>query len=243
VVVVEENHGYGQVVGSPEAPYLNSLIRTGVLFTNSHALTHPSEPNYLALFSGSTHGLGSDACPVSYSGPDLYSVLRATGRRFTGYAEGLPRAGSTVCSAGSYARKHAPWTDFTDVPAAAGQPLSAFPSDYAALPAVAFVIPDLDDDMHDGTVAQADAWLHSHLGRYAGWARTHDSLLVVTFDEDEQAEGNRIPTVLAGAHVRSGLRSAERIDHYTLLRTVEDAFGTAHAGRSAAVPPVSNVWF
>jgi acid phosphatase len=242
VVVVMENHGYGQVVGSANAPYVNYLIRTGVLFTASYALTHPSEPNYLALFSGSTHGLTSDACPLKYSGPDLYSVLRAKAKTFVGYSEGLPAVGSTVCRSGEYVRRHAPWVNFTDVPARANQPFTAFPTDYTKLPAVSFVIPNLHNDMHDGTVATGDAWLKKHLGAYVTWARTHNSMLVLTFDEDERLESNRIPTVFVGSHVRLGARIATRIDHYTLLRTIEDAFATAHLGASANRSPITTAW-
>lgn len=217
VVVVEENHAYDQIVGSPEAPYLNTLIRTGLLLTRSYGVAHPSEPNYLAMFSGSTHGLTSDACPLHFAGPDLYSTLHAAGRSFAGYSEGLPSPGSSVCAAGEYARKHAPWTDFADVPATAQQPMTAFPSDYARLPSVAFVIPDLGHDMHDGTIAAADTWLRQHLGGYAEWARTHGSLLVVTFDEDDFGASNHIATMLAGAEVRAGTRSAQHFDHVALF--------------------------
>jgi acid phosphatase len=227
VVVVEENHSYDQIVGSADAPYLNGLIRAGVLFTRSYGVAHPSEPNYLALFSGSTHRLSSDACPLTYSGPDLYSLLRRAGRTFVGYAEGLPAAGSKECSSGSYARKHAPWTDFTDVPAAAQQPLSALPSDYAELPSVAFVIPDLTHDMHDGSIAEADTWLRAKLASYVGWARAHDSLLVVTFDEDDFGATNHIATVAVGAGIRAGTRQSQRIDHRTVFALL------AHGNRLA----------
>jgi acid phosphatase len=242
LVVVEENHGYGQIIGSPSAPYINSLVRSGTLLTNSYAITHPSEPNYVALFSGSTHGLTSDACPNSYSGPDLYSALHAVGRHFTGYSEGLPSAGSKVCRLGKYARKHVPWTNFSDVPASANQPLTAFPSDFSRLSSVTFVIPNLNDDMHDGTIAQGDSWLKQHLSRYISWARTHNSLFVLTYDEDETHEGNRIPTLFVGAHLKAGSRYGGKVDHYTVLRTIEDIFGTQHVGQSASRAPIKTIW-
>ncbi|MGN6609353.1 MAG: alkaline phosphatase family protein [Jatrophihabitans sp.] len=242
VVVVMENHGYSQVVGSRNAPFVNGLIRSGVLLTRSYGVTHPSEPNYLALFSGSTHGLASDTCPLTYRGANLATVLAARHLHFAGYSEGLPRQGSTACSSGSYARKHNPWSDFTTVPATANRTFAQFPTDFTTLPQVAFVVPDLEHDMHDGTVRQGDAWLAAHLGGYARWARTHDSLLVVTYDEDERAEGNRIPTVLAGAHLRAGARTGQHVDHFGLLRTIEDVFDTAHLGSSATRRPISGIW-
>src|SRR5262245_48833949 len=116
VIVVLENHGYSQVIGSSDAPFLNQLASRGALFTDSHAITHPSEPNYLALFSGSTQGVTSDACPVTFTAPNLAAGLLTAGKTFAGYSEGLPAPGSTACSAGEYARKHVPWADFRNVP-------------------------------------------------------------------------------------------------------------------------------
>jgi len=117
VIVIEENHGYGEIIGSASAPYINSLAQQGALFTHSFAITHPSEPNYLALFSGSTQGLTDDSCPNTFAAANLASQLLAAGFSFAGYSESLPATGSTVCAAGSYRRKHNPW-----VPQCPGQP-------------------------------------------------------------------------------------------------------------------------
>lgn len=241
VVVIEENHSYGDVVGSRSAPYLNALDRSGASFTAMYATRHPSEPNYLALFSGSTHGLTDDSCPHRYTGASLGSQLLAAHRSFAGYSEGLPRTGSTTCSSGSYARKHNPWSDFTRVPASANRPLTAFPRSYASLPALSFVIPDLDHDMHDGSVASGDSWLRAHLVGYVSWARTHNSVLVVTWDEDDHSGSNRIPTIVVGAHVRT-VRYGTRTDQYGLLRTLQALFGLPGLGASAARVPVTGIW-
>ena len=235
VIVVLENKASTEILGNPDAPFLTGLAAHGLQLTNSYAITHPSEPNYLALFSGSTHTLTSDDCPVQVSGPNLAAALRSAGDTFVGYSESLPRAGFTGCSDGPYARKHNPWVDFAALPATINQPMSAFPADPAGLPDLAFVIPNLDDDMHDGTIGQADRWLAAHLGPYASWAGTHNSVLIVTTDEDDSSAGNHIATVFAGAHVRAG-RYSPRVDHYGLLRTVLDAFGLpAFAGAAGAL--------
>lgn len=241
MVVVEENHAQSQIIGDPSAPYFNALAREGVQLTDAHGITHPSQPNYLALFSGSTQGVTDDSCPQRFTADNLAAQLSRAGQSFVGYAEGLPATGSTACSAGSYARKHAPWTDFAGLPASVDQPLSAFPSDYRQLPKVAFVIPDLDNDMHDGTVAAADTWLRTHLGGYADWARSNDSLLVVTWDEDDGTSNNHIPGILAGAHVRPD-DYAGRVDHYTVLRTIEAACGLPALGNAADRAPLTGIW-
>ncbi len=103
VIVMEENHSYSQIIKSPLAPYINSLAAEGASFTDSHAITHPSQPNYLALFSGSTQGVNSDACPQSFSVANLASEMIAANLTFTGYAEGLPSVGSEACNSGEYA--------------------------------------------------------------------------------------------------------------------------------------------
>lgn len=237
VVVVLENHSYADVIDSPQAPYLNSLASRGKSLTDMHAITHPSQPNYLALFSGSTHGIVDDACPQRLSGPNLGSELLAARRSFVGYSEDLPGAGSTACAAGSYARKHAPWTNFPNLPARVGQPFSSFPNDYARLPTLSFVVPNLDDDMHDGSIEQGDAWVRAHLDGYARWAVRHHSLLVVTWDEDDGGQDNQIPTVIVGAGVTPG-RISTRLTLYSLLRTLEDAFGLPRLGASARAPAI-----
>ena len=244
VIVVEENHSSADVIGNKSAPFMNQLAAGGALMTQSYAETHPSEPNYLALFSGSTFGLTSDACPVDAgAASNLASELLAAGSTFAGFSEDLPAVGSAVCSAGKYARKHVPWVNFTNVPGENSLPFSAFTarSDYAGLPTVSFVIPNLDNDMHDGTIAQADTWLASNLAGYANWAATNNSLLIVTWDEDDNGPTNQIPTMIYGANVKPGQYS-EVINHYNVLSTLEQMYGLPKTGLAANAPAISSIW-
>ena len=241
VVVVMENRGFADVIGNPQAPYLNSLSEQGVSLTRSYAVAHPSEPNYLALFSGSTHGLTSDACLAPLSSPNLASELSASGYTFTGYSESLPQAGYTGCGVGGYVRKHNPWVDFTNLAPAINQPFAAFPRNYNQLPTVSFVIPNLNHDMHDGTINQGDQWLQDHLSSYAGWTYGHQSLLIVTWDENDGARANHIPTILVGAGLLSRTDSTPST-HYTLLRMIEDCYGLPLLGASATAPSLTADW-
>lgn len=75
VVVVFENKGRGQLFAS--APYLRSLAAHGANFTNAHGIAHPSEPNYIALFSGSAQDVSDDSCPQNLG--DMHSCPIATG--------------------------------------------------------------------------------------------------------------------------------------------------------------------
>lgn len=241
VVVMMENKSDRQVIGARDAPYITALARSGAHFTNSHGVRHPSQPNYLALFSGSTQGLTDDSCPHTYSVPNLASELLAAGLTFAGFAEALPAFDRTACVAGRYARRHVPWADFPDLPDAVGRSFADFPSDYSALPTVSFVIPDTCDDMHDCPVETGDTWLRDNLDGYVRWAGANDSMLIVTFDENDDSPGNKIATIFAGAPVKPGTYP-EEIDHYSVLRTIEDAYGLSHAGESASRSPITDVW-
>ncbi|MFJ6136740.1 alkaline phosphatase family protein [Kitasatospora sp. NPDC092286] len=246
VVVVLENHAYSQVVGSSSAPYINGTLKAGgATLTQSYGLTHPSEPNYYMLFSGATQGRTDDSCvPVgSLSAPNLGSELIAAGQTWASYNEGLPSQGSTTCSSGNYAQKHNPWFGFNNVPTSSAYTFAQFPADYTTLPKVSFVVPDLCNDMHDCSVSTGDTWVKNKLGAYAAWAQSHNSLLVLTFDEDNKLSGNRIPTLFYGAHVTPGSTTATTYNHYNVLRTLEDLVGlSSHAGNAASAATITGIW-
>lgn len=241
VIVIEENHSYKQIVDSTNAPYLNSLIKKGALMTNAHGVTHPSQPNYLALFSGSTQGVKDDACLDPFMAPNLASSLINAHLTFTGYSEDLPKVGYTGCSSKGYARKHNPWIQFTNVSKTLNQPFSDFPQDFSSLPTLSFVIPNHQDDMHDGTIKQADDWLKTRMDTYITWAKTHNSLLIVTWDEDDYAKDNHIPLILVGPMVKVG-RYDEKVTHFNVLRTLEEAFHLPLLGDSKKAQPIISIW-
>jgi hypothetical protein len=245
IIVVEENKDPDDVIGNKSAPYINTLAANGAYMTRSFAETHPSEPNYLALFAGDTFDLIWDFCPVNGGNrPNLASELLAAGRTFTGFAEDLPAVGSTVCTSGKYERAHAPWVNFSNVPGSDSVPFSTFPasSNFGSLPTLSFVIPNLDNDMHDGTVAQGDNWLQQHLSSYAEWAKANNSLLIVLWDEsNDYLFPNRIPVIFYGANVKTGTYN-EKIDHYNLLSTLEQMYGLPKAGHAANASAITDIW-
>jgi hypothetical protein len=106
---------------------------------------------------------------------------------------------------------------------------------------VSFVIPNLDDDMHDGTIQQEDSWLQQHLSAYVQWAVTHNSLFIMTFDEDDGSQGNRIATMFVRRMVVPGQYS-ELIYHFNVLRTLEDMYDLPYTGVSGNYQPVTDVW-
>jgi acid phosphatase len=240
VIVIEENKSFNQIIGSREAPFINKLAKGGALFTQSYGVTHPSQPNYLALFSGSTRGITNDACPLAFSGDNLASMLQAKGMSFTSYSESMPDTGYDGCYYGAYMRKHNPAANWKEL-AAYNKPFSALPADYAQLPTVAFVMPDQINDMHDGSIEQGDVWLEKHIEPYMRWAMKHNSLLIVTWDEDDGSSNNRIATIFIGAMVKPG-QYMQHINHYNLLRTIEEMHGLSYLGESERARAAMGIW-
>jgi len=288
VIVIEENLSYRSLV--PTLTYLSELMRDHANFINSHGIDHPSQPNYLALFSGSAQGTGSEAKrnpdgsnpiigghtqvgsnePIKNTPldtPNLGAALIRAGRSFAGYSEDLPYPGFTGNahfggrgSGVDYQRKHNPWVNWqalsdsaigkNQLSSTTNLPFSAFPTDnagFAKLPTVTIVVPNQINDRHQSEAALPgtdyrkvmDAWLRLHIDPYRRWALTHNSLLIVSWDEDEDdntpvndVTGNRIakryinhiPTIMAGQGIVAGTY-AEYIDHYSVLRTIEDFYG------------------
>jgi hypothetical protein len=241
VVIVMENRNDELIVGNPSAPYINTtLIPQAALMTNSHAVTHPSQPNYLALFSGSTQGITDDSCPHEFSAPNLGVALLASGATFTGYSESMPADGYRGCWTNVYGRKHNPWVDFKNVPSSSNRVWHDVPG---SRPTVSFIIPNMCNDMHDCSTRTGDAWLKAHLPAILHSGARNDGLLILTWDEAEpDTDGtNRIPTLLLGPMIARG-RYSERIDHYAVLHTIERIAKVPCTANACNAPVISGVW-
>jgi phosphatidylinositol-3-phosphatase len=244
VVITFENKDESQVVGSRSAPTFTAMARRYARLTNYDGVTHPSLPNYLALVSGSTHGIHSDCTSCVVDARSLADTLGAAGRSWKAYAEGLPRPGWTGASAGLYAKKHMPFLYFRDVvssPARRGRvvPLTQLATDLAgnALPDFALVVPNLCNSMHDCPVATGDRWLARMLPPLL---RLPQTVVFVVFDEG--AGGNHVPGLALGTAVRPGARAPAKTGHYGLLRTIETAWGLPLLGHSASARPITGIW-
>ncbi|MEC0094027.1 alkaline phosphatase family protein [Paenibacillus macquariensis] len=243
VVIVEENHSYREIYNNSNAPYMNQLMNNGANLVNHYAIEHPSQPNYLDLFSGNNQGVTNDKTPKHlFKTDNLASELIAKGLTFGGYSEGLPNIGFSgpYDLKTNYARKHNPWVNFTNIPTSVNMPFTSFPKDYSKLPTISFVIPNMDHDIHDGTVKEADLWLKENLSAYIKWAEKHNSLLILTWDEDDMSAKNKIPTVLFGPMVKKGTYNVKS-NHYSLLRTIEDIYGLQQLGKSKQAKPLE-IW-
>ena len=250
VIVMMENRAESTIIGdTTDAPYINSLATNYANFTNYKAIEHPSQPNYLDVFSGSNQGSTNDNYITSNSinSPNLYTALNVVGKTFGGYSEDLPSVGSTVDTANGasgYASKHNPWSKFSNVPTTVNMPfVGYFPTDYNQLPDISMVVPNLLDDMHDGTIAQGDTWIQTKFDSYLQWALNNNSLLILWFDEDEDAGGtNTVPFVIAGANVKKGTYTGA-FNHYGLLKTlIQMKGGSSFPNNSASATTIDN-WY
>jgi hypothetical protein len=235
-VIVMENHEYGSIVGNASAPYINSLISRYGLATDYHAVSHPSEPNYLALFSGSTQGVTDDGVH-SLAGRNLADQLAAKGKTWRVFAQNVPLGcynGTTSSGgadgAGTYARKHEPAISFTNIRTSAVR--CARITNFAHFdPAAAnfeFIVPNMCNDMHDCSVATGDTWLKGFVPKILTFLSSHPAgVLILTWDEGSTSlgGGGKVATLVIGPRARAGYRSAIAHNHYSLLRTVENAWG------------------
>ncbi len=254
IIIILENHAYNQIIGSKDAPYINSLLKNKhcALFTNSYAVTHPSQPNYLAIFAGSILGIDNDDRPskLPFTDPNLGAELLSHKFSFAGYSEDLPKTGFNGNYEGNYARRHNPWVNWQDskingIPKNLNLSFKNFPSDYKKLPTVSFIIPNVKNDMHDGKdpdrIIICDNWIKKNLSKLIDWSMINNSLVVFTFDEDNDLNNNHIPTFFIGEMVKGGNYS-EKINHYCLLRMVEDFYKLPYTGESKNAAVIKDCW-
>ena len=255
VICILENHSFNQIIGSSAAPYINTLVNdtSSALFTGSHGISHPSQPNYLALFSGNTQGITDDLVPsgIPFSTPNLGRQLIDYGNTFISYSEDLPSVGFNGVSSGNYARRHNPAANWmgngtNQISPTTNQPFTSFPMDnLTTLPTVSYVIPNVKNDMHDGTdpatITTCDNWISTNLNNYIQWSKSNNSLFILTFDEDNGSTSNQIATIFTGQMVLSG-QYATKITHYSVLHTIEQMYGLPVIGDSIANAPITYSW-
>jgi phospholipase C len=246
-----ENHSYETIIGSPEAPYINTLAGECGLATNYHSVDHPSLPNYI----GGTAGLSFEAlskftpdCSPSHkcstSAPSIFSQVPS----WKAYEESMP----TNCdrkNAGEYAVRHNPPPYYTTLAECATKdvPYPQLASDLAGgtLPAFSFVTPNLIDDMHDGTIAQGNAWLQANLPTILSSSEYQSGTvaLVVTWDEGEGGTANacatnttdigcHVATIVVSPSTAPGTRSSTLFNHYSLLGSTEQLLGVGPLGEA-----------
>ena len=241
--VVMENKDYSQIIGSSDAPYLNSVAAKCGLATNFSAESHPSVPNYIAMTSGSTQGLSGDPYP-SDAPLGVASIFSQLGTQWRALEESMP-SNCDPSNEGLYDVNHNPAAYYTnivqqcsrqDVPLTRQPPLSA---------RFTFITPNLCHSMHscpstgEDTAAQTrsgDSWLSTWLPNLvnSGQYRSGSTAIFITWDENDPTASEHVATIVISPYTRPGTESARPFNHYSLLRTTEDMLGIhAYLGGAA----------
>jgi len=264
-VVVEENHSFNSVIGSPAMPFLNGLVPQGALAAQYFANAHPSLPNYFMLTTGQPVTL-SDSFSGLVSQDNTVRELIAAGKSWKSYAEGLPSVGYTGPDVAEYVRRHNPFAYFSDVQNDSAQsanlvPFSQFPADLANdhVPDYAFIVPDLQDDAHDCPAGQAnctdgqklaaaDNWLKKNIGPVLNSpVFTQDGLLIIVFDESSGADladgGGHVPMLILSPKAKAGFQSNTFYQHQSTLRLTLEALGVQSLPGIAGIAPEMGEFF
>ena len=264
-IVVLENHGFPQVVGSASMPYLNSLITQRALAGNYYANTHPSIDNYFILTVGKAEANNNDDFTGTVTDDNIVRALTAAGKTWKAYMESIPSPGYTGGDAYPYAKHHNPFAYLSDVLNSSSQaanivPFTQLASDLSvgAMPAFGFIVPNLEDDAHDcpgggsnctdaDKLAAADNWLKSNIDPLINSSAFANSVLIVTWDEsvitDTANGGGHVPTVLLGAHVKTSFQSTTFYQHQSTLRLILDLLKVGDLPNMAASAPSMGEFF
>jgi phosphatidylinositol-3-phosphatase len=261
IIVMEENYAYDEIIGNSLCPILNAVSKFSytALFNNYYAIEHPSEPNYLDLFSGQNQGITSDVSGQN-GGPltdcNLGASLIQKGYTFAGYSEDQPTVGWYSSDDSPYWTKHCPWINWINCPTNDSIPVvddipysdinsytghAIFPdsNNYASLPTVTWVIPNSINDMHDNSENSAlpagDSWFHKNmmsLVRYAS-VPSNNTVVFVTWDEDDGSENNKVVMMAISGLIKGGTYSTS-LNHYGWLREIEEMYGLTECSNSAS---------
>ena len=243
VWVVMENHGYGSIIGSAQAPYVNQLANSFGLATNYFAISHPSLPNYVALTSGSAQGIGDDSGPSSHplNVPSIFSQL--PGGQSRSLQESMP-SNCLKSDSGQYVLHHNPMAYYTNL----GSDCGSFDVPFGGSPdlsaAFTFITPNAVHDMLNGTVAQGDAFLSSYVPTLMATAQYQagNTAIFITWDEDENSgANNKVATIVVSPYT-SAVKVSTSFNHYSLLRTAEDLLGLPALGGAASAAPMESAF-
>jgi phosphatidylinositol-3-phosphatase len=237
-----ENHGYRQVIGSSQAPFLNRLARQGALATRYYAVAHPSLPDYLAILTGSTGGVASDCNSCETTAPTLPGQLQAVHIPWRAYFEGIPRVGYEGRGAGDYTKHYNPFAYAEQVADGVGRKhvvgFGALRRDLrrGALPRFAWIAPDLLHDGHSASVRASDLFVSRLVPRIVRALGPH-GVLFVGWDEAQGKVGPRgghVALIATGPGASSRERVSTPADHYSLLATLEAGLRLPALGHAAS---------
>ncbi|HWG48929.1 MAG TPA: alkaline phosphatase family protein [Candidatus Acidoferrales bacterium] len=264
-LVMLENHGFAQVIGSPAMPYLNSLASQHALATQYFANSHPSIGNYFMLTTGNLETT-NDNFTGTITDDNLVRAFLSAGKTWKAYIQSLPSPGYLGSDVYPYLKHHVPFVYFSDVKnssvlAANIVPLTQLASDLSAnaTPNFAYLLPNAENDAHDcpagaaatcpdsDKLAAADNWLKANLDPLITNPALANSVFIVLFDEaldsDVTHGGGRVAEVLVGAHVKPAFTSTTLYQHQSTLRLILELLSVSDRPGLSATASDMGVFF
>jgi len=260
-----ENHSYGAILGSSQAPYFNTLAKECGVATNYHNVTHPSLPNYIAATSGLSYSslqkFLSDCSPSGSCDTSAKSIF-GQGESWKSYEETMPSS-CDHSNSGNYAVRHNPAAYYTTLHSCSSDDVSyshlATDLKHNQLPAFSFITPNLIDDMHNGTVADGNSWMSRNLPTILNSAeyKNGSTVIFITFDEGSDvgsyANGEHcatntsdtschLPTFVISPSTKAGARSGTLFNHYSLLGTAEQLLRLSKLGLAASATTMTKAF-
>jgi len=219
-----------------------AIMKNSFQLSNYHALTHPSQPNYVAQLGGS-YFTCTDDLPCNLNQKNLVDLLESKGLTWKAYMENyVPASGgncNTGIGGGTYVRRHNPFMSYTDITNNSKRcqnivPETVFQSDVkVSLPNFGYYSPNLDNDSHDQDLNFSGAflqkWLDTYYTPYASttWKNT---LFMITFDEDENSEGNHVVAFFKNVGLTIASDNGP-FNHYSITAFVENNWALGNLGQ------------
>ncbi len=251
-IIMMENEAIDRILGNTNAPYINSLAQQYAVAANYYGITHPSLPNYIASISGDTQGISKNCNDCFVDAPNIVDQLEGAGKTWKAYMESMPSPcfiGDSTDKDQLYRQKHNPFIYFDNIrnnPVRCANivPFTQFAADLQAntLPDYVWITPNMCNSIHDCSLETGDTWLQIWISKIlASPAWQQDGVLFLTFDESNPSDdsgccvyafGGHILTMVISPLAKPAYQSQTAYDHYSLLRTIEQAWGMPLLGKA-----------
>jgi hypothetical protein len=248
-IIMMENTAIDRILGNTKAPYINSLAQQYAIAANYYGVTHPSLPNYIASISGDTQGISKNCNDCFVDAPNIVDQLEGAGKTWKAYMESMPSPCFVGDSGKLYRQKHNPFIYFNNIrnnPARCEKivPFTQFAADLQAntLPDYVWITPNMCNSIHDCSLETGDTWLQTWVAKIlASSAWQQNGILFLTFDESNPSDDSSCCVYAVGGHIltmvisplaKPAYQSQIAYDHYSLLRTIEQAWGMPLLGKA-----------
>ncbi|TLX69364.1 MAG: hypothetical protein E6L03_00215 [Thaumarchaeota archaeon] len=253
IIIVMENKGYTQVIGSGNAPYQNQLANNYASASKYYGVYPDSLPNYISLISGYPY-LTKDKDPDAISPlkeHTIVNLLQSKNLSWKGYFEDMPQVCHLKDSGGSGFDLR------NDDSCKNTVGLDEFYKDLSnqTIPNYSFIVPNNIHNTHDSTVTEGDHWLSNFVPKIINSSKFNNTALFIVYDEGKKNDksgfgsgiyavnGGQLPLLLVSPLANKGFVSSLEYTHYNLLTTVEKILNLGNLGKGdAAAKPMADLF-